>query len=111
MYFDFLSFFKIIIYVFIYLFTYLFCFLGPQPWRMRVPRLGVKWELQLPAYTTAQGKARSLTRWTRPGIEPTTLWFLVRFVSAVALQEHWPFYLKSNQMNILYVIGIQSMYW
>ena len=30
-----------------------FCFLGPHPGHMEVPRLGVKWELQLPAYTTA----------------------------------------------------------
>jgi len=28
-------------------------FLGPQPRHMEVPRLGVEWELQLPAYTTA----------------------------------------------------------
>ena len=30
-----------------------FCFLGPCPWHMEVPRLGVKSELQLEAYTTA----------------------------------------------------------
>ena len=30
-----------------------FCFLGPHPWHMEVSRLGVKSELQLPAYTTA----------------------------------------------------------
>ena len=30
-----------------------FCFLGPHLWHMEVPRLGVEWELQLPAYTTA----------------------------------------------------------
>ena len=30
-----------------------FCFLGPQLRHMEVPRLEVKWELQLPAYTTA----------------------------------------------------------
>ena len=30
-----------------------FCFLGPQPWYMEVPRLRVKSELQLLAYTTA----------------------------------------------------------
>ena len=29
------------------------CFLGPHPQHMGVPRLGVKLELQLPAYTTA----------------------------------------------------------
>ena len=38
---------------FIYLFIYLFCFLEPYLWHMEVPRLGVKSELQLPAYTTA----------------------------------------------------------
>ena len=31
----------------------LFCILGPHLWHMEVPRLGVKLELQLPAYTTA----------------------------------------------------------
>ena len=31
----------------------LFIFLGPQPWHMEVPRLGVELELQLLAYTTA----------------------------------------------------------
>ena len=30
-----------------------FCFLGPHPWHMEVPRLGVQSELHLPAYTTA----------------------------------------------------------
>ena len=36
--------------------TYSFCFglfLGPHPQHMEVPRLGVKLELQLPAYATA----------------------------------------------------------
>ena len=28
-------------------------FLGPLPWHMEVPRLGVELELKLPAYTTA----------------------------------------------------------
>ena len=31
----------------------LFVFLGPHPWHMEVPMLGIKSELQLPAYTTA----------------------------------------------------------
>ena len=35
-----------------YLFIF-FCSLGPHPWHMEVPRLGVEWELQPPAYTTA----------------------------------------------------------
>ena len=45
------------------------------------------------AYTTGHGNARSSTHWGRPGIEPTTSWFLVRFVSAVPQQEllQWSF--------------------
>ena len=38
---------------FVCLFIYLSIFLGPHPQHMEVPRLGVKSELQLPAYTTA----------------------------------------------------------
>ena len=38
-------------------------------------------------YTTAQGNARFLTHWVRPGIEPTTSRFLVRFISAVPQWE------------------------
>ena len=34
-------------------FFFLFFFLGPHPWHMEVPRLGVESELQMPAYTTA----------------------------------------------------------
>ena len=32
-------------------------------------------------YTTAHGNAGSLTHWARPGIEPSTSWFLVRWVN------------------------------
>ena len=32
---------------------FLFFFPQPHPWHMKVPRLGVKSELQLPAYATA----------------------------------------------------------
>ena len=31
--------------------------------------------------TTAHGNAGSLTHWARPGIEPTSSWILVRFIS------------------------------
>ena len=34
-------------------------------------------------YTTAHGNTGSLTHWTRPGIEPATSWFLVKFIN------HW----------------------
>ena len=36
------------------------------------PFVGVKSELQPPAYTTAHSNARSPTHWTKPGIEPTS---------------------------------------
>ena len=38
-------------------------------------------------YTTAHGKAGSLTRWARPGIEPATSCFLVRFASNAPRRE------------------------
>ena len=65
----------------------LFCFLGPHPRYMEVPRLGVKSELQLPAYTTAKQcqilavsasyTTALLTHWARPGLEPTSSWIPV----------------------------------
>ena len=36
-----------------FFFLFLFVFLGLQLWPMKIPRLGVKLELQLPAYATA----------------------------------------------------------
>jgi len=36
-----------------------FGFLGPHPWHMEVPRLGVGSELHLPAYTTTTSNTRS----------------------------------------------------
>ena len=56
---------------------------------MEVPRLGVKSELQLPAYAIAHGNVGSLTHWARPGIKPSTSWFLVGFFSAAPWQELW----------------------
>ena len=40
-------------YMCIYVFPFLFCFLGPHLWHMDIPRLGVKLELELPAYAAA----------------------------------------------------------
>ena len=77
------------------LFIYLFLvILGLHLWHMEVHRLGVELELQLLAYTTA-----TLTwdlslicdlhhnPWCQilrvgPGIEPTSSWILVRFITA-----------------------------
>ena len=58
---------------------------------MEVPGLGVELETQLlayttatsPAYTAACSNAESLTQWMRPGMEPTSSWILVRFLT------HW----------------------
>ena len=73
-----------------------FVFLGPHPWHMEIPRLGVGSELQLPAYTTAttiwdstlsathttaQSNAGSLTHGARPGMEPGSSWILVGLVT------------------------------
>ena len=78
------------------------CFLGLYLGHMEVPRLGVDSELQLPTYTTATGtpirvvsvtytmahsNTGSLTRWVRPGTEPSFSWFLVGFVATEAQQE------------------------
>ena len=40
------------LFLFYFLFNF-FVILGPQPWHMEIPKLGVQAELQLPAYTTA----------------------------------------------------------
>ena len=72
-----------------------FCLFRANPKHMEVPRLGSNlscgcqptpqpqpcqiWVSSL-TYTTAHSNARSLTHWARPGIEPVTSWFLVRFV-------------------------------
>ena len=81
-----------------------FVFLGPHLQHMEVPRLGIKSKLQLSAtatatviwdtshvcnlyHTTAQDNARSPTHWARAGIEPTSSWILVRFVSTMPQWE------------------------
>ena len=61
---------------------------------MEIPRLGLNWSCSrrpIPqprhlqaasaAYTTAHSSTRSLTHRVRPGIEPTSSWILVRFVT------------------------------
>ena len=77
--------------------TPFFVFLGPHLQHMEVPKLGVKSELQLPAYstvircgiqamsmtfTTAYGNLGSHGHRVRPGIEPTTSsWILVGLIT------------------------------
>ena len=78
----------------------LFIFAGPHLWHKEVPRLGVKSELQLLAYTTATamqdpshvcklhhslGNAGSPTHCVRPGIKPPSSW--IQFFSAAPQWE------------------------
>ena len=71
-------------------------FLGLYPRHMEVLRLGVELKLQLPAYpqpqqlriqamsatyTKAHSSTGSLTHRARPGIEPTSSWILVEFIT------------------------------
>ena len=80
---------------------------------MEVPRLGVQSELQLPAFATAtqdsscvcdlhhsHSNVRSLAHLVRSGMEPTTSWFLVGFVSAAPRREllKW-FFIDNNFME------------
>ena len=77
-------------------------FLGLRAWHLEVPRLGSNWsyscwpipqpwQRQIRAmsatYTTAHSNARSLTHWTRPGMEPASSWIRVGFVSTEPWRE------------------------
>ena len=71
---------------------------------MKIPRLGVKLEWQLPAYTTATAmpdlhcvgdlhhsswQHQILNALVRLGIEPVSSWILVGFVTAEPRPELW----------------------
>ena len=95
---------------------FLFLFLGPPPWHMKVPRLGVEsscncrptpqpqpcgiWAASA-TYITTHGNAGSLTHWVRLGIEPESSRMLVGFVSAVPQWElpDLHFYLKQKKQQ------------
>ena len=77
--------------------NFFYLFLGPHPWHMEVPRIGVKSEPQLPAYTTATAMwnlscicdlhhssrhPRSLIHGVRPGIKPASSWIVTGFITA-----------------------------
>ena len=47
------------------------------------------------ARTTAHGNARSPTHWVRPGIEPTSSWVLIRFISAAPQRELLGYFFKA----------------
>ena len=104
---------------------FFFVFLGPHPWHMQVPRLGVEsavvpsrspqqyqiWASSV-TYTTARGNPGSLTHWASPGIEPASSWLSVRFVFAEPHQELPPrliwnykalkIFLQSNENKLVF---------
>ena len=55
-------------------------------------------------YTTAHGNTRSLTHWSRPGIEPTSSWILGRFVTTEPQQE-----LPSPSMSFKLALAVTSL--
>ena len=76
--------------------------LGPHPWHMEVPKLGVESELQLPAYATATAmqdpspiynlhhslqQCQILNPLSGARDQTTKSWFLVGFVSAEPQRE------------------------
>ena len=78
-----------------------------------VPRVGVEMELQLPAYTKptrpahwiqatsvtytrAHGNAGYLIFWSRPGIEPTSSWILIGFLTSEPQWELWEMQIKTT---------------
>ena len=56
------------------------CWPPPQPQPCRIQAASA-------TYTAAHGNARSLTHWARPGIESSTSWLLVGFVSTAPRRE------------------------
>ena len=86
-----------------------FVFLGSYLWHMEVPGLGVKLEVQLPAYTTATaipdpscicGNVGSLNPWVRPGIKPMSSWMLVAFITTELQQEHLKLFFKLRESTV-----------
>ena len=86
----------------IYIYLYISAILGLHQWNMRFPGQGSNWSYSCwptpqseqchiwaasVTYTSAHGNTGSLTHWVRLGIEPTTSWFLVGFVSAAPWRE------------------------
>ena len=103
----------------------LLVFLGLHLWHMEVPRLGVKSELQLPAYTTATAtwdlshicdlhhrsrQCQILNTLSEARIKPATSWILVGFVTPEPQQELFLrnyFYLYI--LNRSYIYRVQKL--
>ena len=55
-------------------------------------------------YTTAHGNARSQTHAVRPGIEPTSSWILVRFISAAPQEELPRLFILLSHEHIAWIL-------
>ena len=88
---------------------------------MKVPRRGVELELQLSVYAPAiamqdpshmcylyRSNNGSLTHWKGPGIEPTSSWILVGFVT---MEPHWEPPKSSHFDNTLLSCIIYIILW
>ena len=102
-----------------------FFFSGPHPRHMEVPSYGSNWsysrrptpqpqQCQIWAasasYTTAHSNTGSLTHRARPGMEPTTSWFLVGFISTIPWRElpKWSFLLWTRKETFVMLTKIIS---
>ena len=107
------------IFIFYFLIFLSLVLLGLHPRHMEVPRLGVQWELLLPAYITATATAmpdpscvctlhhssrqrRILNPMSKAGVEPAVSWFLVGFISAAPRRELLFSFFLSNLHTIFY---------
>ena len=102
-------------------------FLGPHPWHIVIPRLGVESELQPLACNTATGTAtrdpsclcnlhhssrqcQILTHWAGSGIQPASPWILVRFISTKPPRELWNLVLHNMCLSLAVGLSMSSYF-
>ena len=71
-----------------FMFFFSFFFLGLHQRHIEVPRLGIKSELQLPAYAIACGNAGSLMHWVRLGIKLASSLTLCQVLNPLSHNGH-----------------------
>ena len=116
-------------YYYCFLFFVFFYFLGLYLQHMEVRKLGSNWsyssglmpqpqQLRIQAepvtYTTAHGNTRSLTHWARPGIEPATSWFLVRFVNhwtMMGTPYYWFVFIARFSLQDTFGVPLRALKW
>ena len=80
------------------------CLSTPQPQQCRT------WAVSV-THTTDHGNVGSLTHWVRPGIEPTSSWILVGFVTSEPLQEHQCCLFYSYTSSLQHIVGLSRCCW